>query len=177
MSSVIVSKEKTEILRLLNNNLKQAFEGINDEFEEHLEAINETSSEIQENYAYLCELDNKISKLNERIDEVHLILSKITGKKANTNTRFEDIDPLTTMEKNIFLNLYSEEKPITFAELASKVNMPIAVVREYITNLIEKGIPIHKDYLKTRPHISLDKKFKNLQAKTNILKIEQKILL
>jgi len=49
-------------------------------------------------------------------------------------------------------------------------------VREYVTNLLEKGIPIQKKYVNTIPHLLLDPKFKNLQAKKNILKIEQKIL-
>ena len=54
--------------------------------------------------------------------------------------------------------------------------MPISLARQYITNLLEKGIPIQKKYIKQRPYIYLDQKFKNLQAKKNILKIEQKIL-
>ena len=48
--------------------------------------------------------------------------------------------------------------------------MPIPLLREYITNLLEKGIPIQKIYKNTRPYIFLDPKFKNLQAKQNILK-------
>ena len=149
---------------------------IHEEFEDHLEAINENTSEIQSNYEYSCEIDNKLNKLNRRIDEVYSILSKLTGKKLTKISKYEDIDPLTTMEKNVFLNLYTEDQPITYAELAKKLNMPILLARQYITNLLEKGIPIQKQYIKTRPFIYLDKKFKNLQAKKNILKIEQKIL-
>jgi len=56
------------------------------------------------------------------------------------------------------------------------MNMPISLARQYITNLLEKGIPVQKKYISAKPYIFIDPKFKNLQAKKNILKIEQKIL-
>ena len=163
-------------LEKLNESLKLTFSQIYEEFEDHLQAINENTSEIQENYTFLCELDNKIAKLNERIDEIHSILSKFTGKKTLKTPSFEDIDPLTSTEKNVFLNLYTEEQPISFSELAAKIKMSIPLARQYITNLLEKGIPIQKIYKNTIPYIALDQRFKNLQAKKNILKIEQRIL-
>jgi len=162
--------------KLDKDKIKLAFSHVYRELDEHLDTINVNSSEIQSNYEYLCELDNKIAKLNERIDEIFNILSKLTGKKLLKKPKFEDIDPLTTTEKNVFLNLYTEEKPVTYHQLAKKMKMPIPLVREYVTNLLEKGIPIQKTYVNTIPHILLDPKFKNLQAKKNILKIEQKIL-
>jgi len=156
--------------------VKIAFSQVYEEFEEHLSSINENTDEIQANHAYMCELDNKIAKLNERIDEVFHVLSKMTGKKLNKKPAFEDIDPLTEKEKAVFLNLYTEHKPITYSELSSKLNMSIDVARQYIINLMEKGVPIQKTYKNTRLYLFLDQKFKNLQAKENILKIEQKIL-
>jgi len=156
--------------------IEQVLRVINEEFEEHLLSINENTSEIQENSAYLYELDNKISKLNERISDIYMILSKMTGKKLRKMPAFEDIDPLTEKEKLVFLNLYTEEKPITFTDLSNKLNMSIELTRQYIISLIEKGIPIQKTFKNTRPYLLLDQKFKNLQAKKNILKIEQKIL-
>jgi len=163
-------------LSKLNSKIKTIFSSVYNEFEDHLDAINENTNEIQTNFEYLCKLDNKITKLNERIDEIHLILSKLTGKKTYKKSKLESIDPLTTKEKSVFLNLYTEQDPITYSSLAKKMKMPIPLLREYITNLLEKGIPIQKIYKNTRPYIFLDSKFKNLQAKQNILKIEQKVL-
>ena len=100
----------------------------------------------------------------------------MTGKKLKKVSAFEDIDPLTKMEKSVFLNIYSEDKPITYAELARKMNVPILVAREHVQGLMEKGVPVRKTFKNTRPFLQLDKKFRNLQAKKNILKIEQKIL-
>ncbi|MBW2996440.1 winged helix-turn-helix transcriptional regulator [Candidatus Woesearchaeota archaeon] len=178
MTELITKREESTSKRLddVKQKISIAVSEIHEEFEDHLESINENTAEIQSNYEFSCELDNKITKLNEKIDEIYSILSRLTGKKITKTAKYEDIDPLTTMEKNVFLNIYTEQQPITYAELAKKINMPISLTRQYITNLLEKGIPIQKRYIKTRPYIYLDQKFKNLQAKKNILKIEQKIL-
>lgn len=156
--------------------VKSAIIKVQEELEEHRDSINASTDEIQANYASVCELDNKIAKLNERIDDIYNILSKLSGKKLNKVPSFEDIDPLTSEEKNVFLNLYTESGPITYAELARKLKMSVELARQYILRLMEKGIPIQKTYKNTRPYIILNQKFKNLQAKQNILKIEQKIL-
>jgi len=174
--SGVLLKEGVGSLSELNDKLKSIFSSIYNEFEDHLDAINENTNEIQANFEYLCKLDNKITKLNERIDEIHLILSKLTGKKTHKKFRLENIDPLTTSEKNVFINLYTEQAPMSYSDLARKLKMPIFLAREYITNLLEKGIPIQKIYKDQRPYIFLDPKFKNLQAKQNILKIEQRVL-
>jgi ribosomal protein S25 len=177
VAETILNKEiQISKIDKINNSLKQSFSQIYAEFEDHLTAINENTSEIQENYSYTCEIDQKISKLNERIDEIHDILTNLTGKKTRKMPKFEDIDPLTSKEKTIFLNIYTEHKPITYAQLATKLSIPISLARQHVTNLLEKGIPIQKVFHKTRPYIYLDPKFKNIQAKKNILKIEQKIL-
>lgn len=160
----------------MHEKVRVALKAINEEFEEHLQAINENTQEIQEHYSYVCEIENKIAKLGERIDEIYSILGSLAGKKFVKPCEFEDIDPLTTTEKTVFLNLYTEEDPITYVDLARKMNMPIAVARQHVVCLIEKGVPVHRVYKNTRPHLVLDQRFKNLQAKKNILKIEQKIL-
>lgn len=159
----------------LKEELSIAFSQIREELEEHLDAINENTNEVQANYGYLSELDNKINKLNEKIEEIQLILSRLTGKKVHFKADY-DIDPLTSDEQTVFLAVYTEDKPISYMELARKVSKPLALVRNYITNLIEKGIPINKTYIKGRPHIMLDENFKRLQAKKNIVGINQQIL-
>jgi predicted nuclease with TOPRIM domain len=158
------------------DSIKKAFSQIQEEFEEHLAAINENTDEIQANCTSLYELDNKIAKLNDKIDEIYNVLNNLTGKNLRKKPSFEDIDPLTTKEKTVFLNLYTELEPMTYADLAKKMNMPIELTRQYVINLMEKGIPIQRTYKNTRPYITLDPKFRNLQAKKNILKIEQRIL-
>ena len=46
--------------------LKGVFSDVKEELEDHLTAINENTNEISANYEYLCEIDSKMDKLNER---------------------------------------------------------------------------------------------------------------
>lgn len=168
--------EKEE-LNKIKNVLRDSISSINQEFEEHLDSINENTNEIQANYEYLCDIDNKINKLNEKIEEIQLILSKFTGKSLELQPNHTKIEPLTKAEQKIFLAIYTEERPISYMEISKRMCMPLTLVREYVTNLIEKGVPIHKTYVKGRPFILMEKTFKDLQAKKNIVQIDQQVLI
>ena len=124
----------------------------------------------------MCEIDNKIEKISEKLEEMQLVLSKMTGKKLEMQPVHSYIKPLTRSEQQAFLVLYTEEKPISYMELSKKLNMPLTMIREYVTSLLEKGIQISKSYVRGRPHIMLDKKFKDLHAKKNIVNLEQQRL-
>jgi biotin operon repressor len=172
-----MEEEPKEELQKIKEVLKQAVSSINNEMEDHLDSINENTNEIQANYEYLCELDNKINKLNEKIEEIQIILSKLTGKKLDLQPDYTSIEPLTKQEQKIFLVVYTEERPISYMEISSKMNLPLTMVREYITSLIEKGVPIQKTYMKGRPFVLLEQSFKSLQAKQNVVKIDQRVLI
>lgn len=124
----------------------------------------------------MCELDNKIEKINEKLEEMQLLLSRLTGKKLEMQSSESYIEPLMRSEQQVFLVLYTEEKPISYMEMSKKLNIPLTMIREYVTSLIEKGVQIHKSYIKGRPHVMMDAKFKDLQAKKNIVKIDQQTL-
>ena len=168
--------DKKENVKKISEELKAAFSSVREEFDEHLDAINENTNEVQANYGYLCEIDNKINKLNEKIEEIQLILGRLTGKKVDLNPEYYSVDPLGPEEQKVFLAMYTEDKPVSYMELANRVGKPLTLVRSYVTNLIEKGIPINKSYVKGRPHIMIDTEFKRLQAKKNIVGIHQQIL-
>ena len=78
--------------RELDKNLKQAFLKIKREFEEHLQAINENTNEIQSNYEYFCEVDGKMDKLAERIEKIQLYLQSNTNFYIDGEKTF-DIKP------------------------------------------------------------------------------------
>ena len=171
-----IDEKKSKDLKELKDNLKLALSRINEEFEDHLDSINENTNEIQANYDYLCEIDNKIEKISEKLEEIQLVLSKMTGKKLEMQAPESFIKPLTKAEQQIFLVLYTSEKPISYMELSKNLNISLTLIREYVANFIGKGIQIQKTYIKGRPHVMLDKKFKDLHAKKNLVKIDQQRL-
>lgn len=158
------------------NDLKEIISEMRNEFEDHLIAINENTNEIQLNYEFSCELDTKIERLNERLDKIELFLKNF-GYKAEEEPKY-NIQPLTKKEQEVFLILYTHEEkgPISYAEIARKLCLTEELVCSYIQSIVSKGVPINKRYIDNKAFIRLDKKFKDLQTKKNILKIPQTII-
>jgi biotin operon repressor len=144
------------------------------QFEEHLQVINENTNEIQSNYEYISRMEEKINKLAERIDQIQLFLqhhSNFVGERIET---FE-IKPLTRSEQYAFLVLYAledEKGLVSYTDIAKKTGFSESLVRDYIASIIEKGVPIIKKYINNRVYLKLDKEFKRIQAKENILMID-----
>lgn len=158
--------------------VQDAFSKIKDEFEDHLTAINQNTTEIQANYGYLSELDEKIEKIGQRIDQIELFLQKKSDFKIEEKPSYK-IDKLTKHEQEVFLVLYTSEEqgPVTYRELSRKTGLPEELISSYITRMVQKGVPIKKKYVSNKAYLVLDKRFKSIQAKENILKLEQKTLL
>ncbi len=158
--------------------LNYMLEQIREEFDDHLEAINENTNEIQSNASSLAEIDAKLNKVAERIERIELFLQKSQSFTVPEMPKF-DIKALTEREKSIFLILYTldyENRPMTYRELQKRAGLPMTLLQGYITSLIEKGIPIAKKYINNVIHLKLDEQFRALQAKTNIVKLEQQTL-
>ena len=101
---------------------------------------------------------------------------------ANEKTRKDDKKQvynhifLTTREKEVFLALYTmaEEKgPITYKVISRRIGLTEFMIREYVTNLIEKGIPIIKKYVNQEVYLDIDQKFRHMQAKENLVDINE----
>jgi DNA-binding transcriptional regulator GbsR (MarR family) len=163
--------EKKE-LALIEEGLKNSFKKIREELEDHLTAINENTEDIGDMYDSMAALESKIDKLNEKLDEIHMVLGKL---QIPVDASLK-IKPLTINERQVFLAIYSSEKPISYAELSKQLNYSETLTSTYIDNLIEKKIPVIKSYVDGIAHLSLDKDFKELQAKSNLVGLDQKSL-
>lgn len=158
---------------LLNKRLRSEFEGIRQEFEEHLQAINENTSEIASNFEYVSEIEAKLDRLSERVDVMQMYMESSLGMQTAKKERF-DIKRLSRKEQQVFLVIYTleEEKgKLTYKDIAEKLGISEHLTASYVTSLIEKGIPIVKRYINSRPYFGLDPDFKTLQAKENILQL------
>jgi len=145
---------------------KEVISSLKEELDDHRLSINDNTDEIQSSFALLCELDKKIEKIAERLDELHLA---VNGGKAKKEFK---ITPLTNKEKEVFMALYSlgEVQPfVSYRQIAKKVRSSENLVASYITNLIEKGVPIIKKYDGGIAYIKLDDLFRQVQAKENLV--------
>lgn len=158
--------------------VKQLFSEVREELNEHLDSINQNTNEISSNYEYMVELDYKLNKLSERLDQLQLFLEKKLGYKAVKGPQFEP-KPLSNNEQDVFLVLYTlEEKKgaVAYIEIAKRTGLSEELVSQYITRMIEKNVPIIKRYVNNVPYLRLDPKFKLLQAKENILGLSQRTI-
>lgn len=166
--SFLTKEENNKILP------QKALNAVKKELKEHLQAINENTNEIQSNYEYLSKIENKINKLTERIDQIQFFLQ---SKNNFVVDRIENIEikPLTRKEQYVFLVLYAledEKGAVSYLDITKKTGLTEPLVRDYITSIIEKGVPIIKRYINNKVYLRLDKQFKRLQAKENILCID-----
>ncbi len=158
----------------LNQKLDAALKGIREEFDEHRESINDNTNEMQANYEYISRVDEKISKVEEQLSQLQNWLSRVAGL-PQFETQQKEIE-LTEKEKEVFLILYtaSDEKPLSYQQIAEATEESDFLVKGYVTNMIEKGVPIQKRYVDGKVYLSLEQDFKELQAKNKIVKLSQK---
>ena len=160
-------------LGLLNRKLKAELVKIRHEFEEHLQAINENTNEITANYEYICETESKLDRLSERLDQIQTHLESIYGTPVAKRNNF-DVKRLNKREQEVFLVIYTleEEKgSVTYLDIAERLGISEQLAANYVTSIIEKGVPIIKRYFGSKPHLRLDPEFKTLQIKENILQL------
>lgn len=166
MFEAIGIRSETRKLKDFEKGIRNSFKAVREELEDHLESINHSTREIQSIYDYLSELDAKIDKMNERIDELQMVVNPEVEKQNNIN--------LTNREQEVFMVLYAEETVIS-KDIAKKLGFTEEMVNKYIYNLISKGIPVLRDYNEEGITFSIDLKFKDLQAKKNLLNINETI--
>ena len=151
----------------------EAFLDIKKELDEHLEAINENTVEIQTIYGCMDELNLKLEKIAERLERVELFMQSSSDFVVEENTF--DVKPLTKTEQHVFLVIYAldgENGLISYADISRKTGLPSYVVSEYIARLLDKGIPLIKKYVNNVPYIRLNPSFKSMHAKENIVAID-----
>jgi hypothetical protein len=82
---------------------------------------------------------------------------------------------LTNREQEVFLVIYSENNVISAKEISRKLGFTDEMVNRYVYNMISKGIPLLRQYKDNEVLVSMDLKFKDLQARKNVLKIDESI--
>jgi len=129
--------------------------------EEHLSAINENSNEIQALFDYLQDMECKIDTLNSRLDSLQI----------ESQAKSASIRPLNDSERQVFLVLYTAEGFLDCHEIAKRSNLSHACVQEHLCVLSSKGIPFTRTLSDKRILVQIDAKFKERQAKENVVNL------
>ncbi|MFH1650289.1 MAG: hypothetical protein ABIA93_07130 [Candidatus Woesearchaeota archaeon] len=169
MTAIKQSKEVPTTLdsSQLRADMKQALALIREELDEHLDTINENTVEIEQNYNYLSKIETKLDKLTERVDDLLMRL-------APEQEVAQDI-ALTTREQEVFLVLYTSPSRISPTQIARRLGLTEEMVHNYLFNLMAKKIPVHKVFDDGQMLFELETSFKDLQARKNLLKINESV--
>jgi len=141
-------------------------EAFREELDDHREGINENTTEIEANHEFLQELSGRIDKLAERLDELTLLAK---GKNAQEKAK---VEPLTKREKDVFQAIYAIGADVpftTYRDIARNLCITESLAAQFVTNIIEKGVLIVKRYSEGRAYINLEPKFREQQAKKNVV--------
>ncbi len=160
--SVLVHSDEAGAQLAMNS----IFDAFREELDDHRAAINENTNELQANHEYIRSVEEKLDKLHARIEELFLL---VEGKKAEQKV---EIQPLTKREQEVFQALYIVGESIPFAsykQLARKLGSSEALVSGFITNLIEKGVPVIKKYDAGQAFVQLEPGFRQKQAKEVVI--------
>lgn len=147
--------------------VRKAFKAVKAELDDHLEAINQNTSEIQANQCMLADLEAKINKLSERIDEIELLIRPELASKVDIR--------LSPREQEVFMTLYLN-KELTVNEIARRLGFTEEMVNRYLFNLISKGVPVRRELVDEVMVFSLEPGFKDLQARRKVIEIDPRIL-
>ena len=171
MEKTIFGNDTSE-LEKLKHRFETTVKGIREEFDDHLESINDNTNEIQANYEYIMRMDERLTKMSERLDQLESWMARMAG----ISVREEDERPveLSEKEKSVFLIIYTASEPVTYSQIAKALDENEFLVRGYVTNMLEKGVPVQKRYIDNQVFLALDGSFKERQAKHNLVGISQK---
>lgn len=152
-----------------------------EEQEDHLTSINQNTDEIHANFEGILQNTQKVDKLSEQImelmEENNRLKKEMQLQLSAKSTDNPSIEPLTTREQEVFLVLYTEEDFISQSEIGRRLQLPMTLVRQFLTSLMEKGVSITRKGKGNEILLKLDQDFKEKQAKDNIAGIGEQLTL
>ncbi|MEK6938770.1 MAG: hypothetical protein AABX04_07040 [Nanoarchaeota archaeon] len=133
--------------------------------EEHLTSINDNTQEIQSLFDYLQEIEVKVEKISQRLEQVQM------GAEVSAATVKQTVTPLNQVEKKVFLTLYTAEIALSYREISERAQVSPAIVHECISSLVSKGIPLVRSFCNDQMFFKVEPAFKEAQAKENLINL------
>src|SRR3989338_2779995 len=131
--------------------IRNSFAAVKEEMEDHLVAINENTDELKNHADFIGELDGKIEKLNERIDELQMMMIQIKQNSLSEN------------EQKVLELLNAFSSPLSCADVAMRINLSELTVKAHLFSMICKGIPIKEKIIENQSYFLIEKKFREKQ--------------
>jgi hypothetical protein len=150
------------------NQLKCDMAKLRDDVEEHFDAINGNTREIEIQNNFICEIDNRLTKMEEKMDEIHFIMKQLVNRARLSVELSKD-------EQRVFLILYTHDKFIKTSRICEKAFLDKPVVDDALSSMMDKGIPLERDILNGEACYRMENAFKLRQAKEDIIQIDSDV--
>ena len=160
--------KKEDVLRQMSAALCTSFSKVKEEIEEHLQAINENTEEIQFAADHAHELEQKLNKLEERVDEIHLMLRQLVKQSRVSIT-------LSKEEQKLFIILFTYDSFSDAKSLAQKAGIAEQHISEVVNSLADKGVPLIREQIHEMQLFKLESEFRDKQAREQIVKIDEDV--
>lgn len=143
-----------------------AFTQIKEELTEHLDSINQNTSEFDLVHQRLNQLENMIEKVAERIDTLSV-------KNTETDAKIK----LSLREQEYFLSLYTSTEVYSASEFARYLSLTEELVHALTHKLISKGIPVLTEHDEIgRVCYRLDETFRKQHALQGIVQVHPEVV-
>ena len=150
------------------NQLKCDLTKLQQDLDDHFESINGNTREIDIQNNFICEIDNRLTKLEEKMDEIHFIMKQMVNRSKLSVE-------LTKDEQRVFLILYTHDKFVKSSRICEKSFLDKEVVDDALVSMMDKGLPIERDILNGEACYRMDNEFKLRQAKEEVIQIDSDV--
>ena len=147
----VLRDDRVNFLADMEKKIKNSFGAVREEIEDHLVAINENTDELKHHANFLEEIDEKLEKLNERIDQMQMMMIQVTKPSLSEN------------EQKVLELLSSFSSPLSCADIAMRINLTELTVKAHLFSMICKGIPIKEKLIENQSYFLIEKKFREKQ--------------
>ncbi|MBI4017128.1 MAG: hypothetical protein HY363_05560 [Candidatus Aenigmarchaeota archaeon] len=149
--------------------VQSVLDQVREELDDHLQSINENTTEIQSNYGCILELERKMNALIERLDALEWV---VRGKQQKKNEPLRNISGKELVVFRAIYRLGMTHPFVAYRDIARKAGLTDVIVASLVTSLIEKGVPIVKRYEGSLVFLKLEESFREAQAKRNLVGAE-----
>jgi hypothetical protein len=130
-----------------------ALKEVREELDEHLDALNQNTSEIASVQEYVSEIDLKMEKLTERIDALQALLLAQTPASKNALR-------LNAKEQDVLQVLQGNAEPMTSTEIGKLCGLTPDMAAQTLYCLKQKGVHILAQTMNDQTYYALDLRFK-----------------
>jgi hypothetical protein len=125
---------------------------VREELDEHLDALNQNTTEIGAVQEYSSEIEMKLEKLTERVDALQaLLLSQTPASKDSLKLNVKEQDVLNTLQLT--------DEPLTSAGLGRRTGLTADMAAQTLYCLKQKGVKVVASTLNDETYYALDQRF------------------